>query len=72
MLTGAEPSVIIPMVVAGGMISLVGLLLFFYMAIPFPTLRLVTGWVMLVGSIVVAVIGLAIATTVIVVLDVTS
>ena len=67
MLTGAEASVIIPFVLAGGLMSLVGLLLFFYMAIPFPALRQATGWLMLVGSIVVAVIGLAMITTVIVV-----
>lgn len=66
MITGAAPLVMVPMVVAGGVLCLTGLLMFFYMAIPFPSLRLVTGWWMLVGSIIVAVIGVAMVTTVIV------
>ena len=46
-------------------LSVIGSLVFFYLAIPFMVLRLVTGWVMLAGSIGLMAIGLAVITTVV-------
>ena len=44
-------------------LSVLAGLVFFYLAIPFNALRLVTAWVMVIGSIAVAAIGLAMLTT---------
>ena len=46
-------------------LSVLAGLLFFYLAIPFQVLRLVTGWFILLGSMVVAGVGFAIVSTVI-------
>jgi len=46
-------------------LSAIGGLVFFYLAIPFMVLRLVTGWVMLAGSIGLVAIGIAVITTVV-------
>ena len=46
-------------------LSIVGAMVFFYLAVPFNLLRLVAGWFVLVGSAFVAGIGWAIMTTVI-------
>ena len=48
-----------------GALSVLGTMLFFYMAIPFYGLRVVAGWFSLVGSIAIIAVGLAIITTVI-------
>jgi hypothetical protein len=60
-----ESALMVPFVVSGALLSVVGALLFFSMAIPFPGLRSVSGWAMLLESIVIAGIGMAMITTVI-------
>ena len=56
-------SVMLAMSAAGLILSLVGGLIFFYLAIPFLVLRLVTGWFMLAGSIGLMAIGISVITT---------
>jgi len=49
-----------------GILTVIGTMLFFNMAIPFFGLRVVAGWFSLVGSIAIAAVGLAVMTNVIV------
>lgn len=58
-------AVTISMAGAATVLTALGAILFFYMAIPFNALRAVAGWFLLIGSVVIAAIGLAIITTVI-------
>ena len=58
-----ESVLMVPMVVSGALLSIVGALIFFLMAIPFPGLRAVSGWALLLQSIVIAAIGMAMVTT---------
>jgi hypothetical protein len=46
-------------------LSVLAGMVFFYLAIPFNTLRLVAGWFLLVGSVVLTAIGLALVSTLI-------
>jgi hypothetical protein len=46
-------------------LSMLGAMLFFYMAIPFYGLRVVAGWFSLIGSVGILAVGLAIITTLI-------
>ena len=46
-------------------LSVLAVLVFFYLTVPFNVLRLVAGWFLLLGSLVVALIGWAIITTII-------
>ncbi len=62
---GAKDVLMLPLVISSAMLSLVGALQFFQMAFPFPALRSVTGWAMLIQSIVIVGIGMAMITTVI-------
>lgn len=57
--------VALPLVIVSAMTAIVGGLLFFCLAIPFLALRAVSGWAMLIQSIVIAAIGLAMVTAVI-------
>ena len=64
--TLADPygtSVMLAMSGAGLILTIVGGLVFFYLAFPFLVLRLVTGWFMLAGSVVIMAIGISIITT---------
>jgi hypothetical protein len=58
-------SVTVSLTAASAILSMLGAMLFFYMAIPFYGLRVVAGWFSLVGSIGVIGIGLGIITTLI-------
>ena len=60
---GADAVVMLSLVVIGALLSLVGALLFFFMSFPFPGLKAVCGWAMLIESIIVIVIGLLMVTT---------
>jgi len=51
------------LVISSAMLAIVGGLLFFTLAIPFPALRSVSGWAMLIQSVVVVAFGLAMTTT---------
>ena len=62
---GAEDILMLPLVISTAMLSIVGALQFFQMAFPFPALRGVTGWAMLIQSIVIVAIGMGMITTVI-------
>ena len=53
----------VSLVTSGALLSIIGALLFFFMAIPFPGLRSVAGWAMLIESIALAAIGMAMVTT---------
>ena len=57
--------VTIAMSAATLLLSILAGMLFFYLAVPFNALRQVAGWFLLVGSVVIAGIGLAIVSTVI-------
>ena len=66
-LPGVEAvAVTVSFTAVSGILSVLGAMLFFYMAIPFYGLRLVAGWFSLVGSIGIIAVGLAIITTLIV------
>ena len=54
---------LIVLVISSAMLALVGGLLFFTLAFPFPALRSVSGWAMLIQSIIIAAFGLAMTTT---------
>ena len=54
---------LIVMSVCSAMLAIVGGLLFFTLAFPFPALRSVAGWAMLIQSIIIAGFGLAMTTT---------
>jgi hypothetical protein len=56
-------SVMLAMSAGGLILSIIGGLVFFYLAFPFLVLRLVTGWFMLVGSVALMAIGIAVITT---------
>ena len=56
-------SVMLAMSAAGLILSIVGGLVFFYLAFPLLVLRLVTGWFMLIGSIGLMAIGISVITT---------
>lgn len=56
-------SVTLAMSAPGLILSVIGTLIFFYMAVPFLVLRLVTGWFMLLGSVALMSIGIAVITT---------
>ena len=58
-------AIALPLVIVSAMTAIVGGLLFFCLAIPFLALRAVSGWAMLIQSIVIAGIGLAMVTAVI-------
>lgn len=58
-------AVIVSMSAASLVLATLGGMVFFYTAIPFNALRAVAGWFLLVGSFILAAIGLAILTTVI-------
>ena len=60
-----ETVVMVPLVVSTAMLSIVGALVFFFMAIPFPGLRAVSGWALLLQSVIVVGIGMAMITSVI-------
>ena len=60
---GGSDAVMVSLLTSTAMLSIVGALLFFYMAIPFPSLRSVAGWAMLIQSIVLAAFGMAMVTT---------
>ena len=60
---GGDDLAMVSMVASGALLSIVGALLFFFMAIPFPGLRSVAGWAMLIESIAVGAVGLAMVTT---------
>ena len=51
------------MAASGLILSVIGGLVFFYLAFPFMALRLVTGWFMLLGSIGLMAIGISVITT---------
>ncbi len=59
---GGSDLVMLPMVITTALLSIIGALLFFFMAIPFPGLRSVTGWAMLIQSILISAFGLAAVT----------
>jgi hypothetical protein len=56
-------SVMLAMAASGLILSVIGGLVFFYLAFPFMALRLVTGWFMLLGSIGLMAIGISVITT---------
>ena len=58
-------TVTVSLTAVSGVLSVVGAMLFFYMAIPFYGLRVVAGWFSLIGSIGITAVGLAIITTLI-------
>ena len=60
---GNDSFALIVLAISSAMLALVGGLLFFTLAFPFPALRSVSGWAMLIQSIVVAAFGLAMTTT---------
>ena len=60
---GGSDGVMVSLLVSSAMLSIIGALLFFFMAIPFPSLRSVAGWAMLIESIVIAAVGMAMVTT---------
>ena len=49
--------------ISSAMLAIVGALLFFTLAVPFPALRSVSGWAMLIQSVVITVFGLAMVAT---------
>ena len=55
--------VMLSMAASGLILSVIGGLVFFYLAFPFMALRLVTGWFMLLGSIGLMAIGISVITT---------
>ena len=59
-----EAATIAPMFISTALMSVVGGLMFFYMAIPFPGLRSVSGWVSLLFSVVIVAIGMMMVTPV--------
>jgi hypothetical protein len=60
---GADVAPMVSLVVSGALLSIIGALLFFFTAIPFPGLRSVIGWAMLIESIALTAVGLAMITT---------
>ncbi len=56
---GGSDAAMLSLMASGTLLSIIGALLFFFMAIPFPGLRSVAGWAMLIESIVIAAIGLS-------------
>ena len=54
---------LIVLVISSAMLAIVGGLLFFTLAVPFPALRSVSGWAMLIQSVVIVAFGLAMTTT---------
>ena len=60
---GGSDAVMVSLVTSGALLSIIGALLFFFMAIPFPGLRSVAGWAMLIESIALAAIGMTMVTT---------
>lgn len=61
-----EALTLVPMFISTALMTIVGGLLFFFMAIPFPGLRSVSGWVSLLFSIVIVAIGMMMVTPVLV------
>ena len=54
---------LIILAVSSAMLAVVGALLFFALAVPFPPLRSVSGWAMLIQSVIVSAFGLAMVAT---------
>ena len=61
----SSADVVLLLVTTSAMFTIIGGLLFFYMVFPFPSLRGVSAWAMLIQSILIVGIGLALVTTLI-------
>jgi hypothetical protein len=60
---GGNDAAMVSLVTSGALLSIIGSLLFFFMAIPFPGLRSVAGWAMLIESIAISAVGMGMITT---------